>query len=384
MRQPETSEGLRAGRGEIKSLNGIRGICALCVVFGHYDLAKMSPVFAVFEWHNAAVDIFFCLSGFTMFYVHGREAGPLDFPDFILKRVARVWPLCVATMVLALLSYVHHMAQLGYHFGALKILTDLIRQILMVNCWLFVGNGIQYNVPQWSISIEFFLYLVIFPLLYLVSDSVRKLPTGLLATMIFVLMAGSVVMYDAFFDPNNPELGLRTPVLVSMMARGWFGFAAGFLLYIFSLNFGPLARLGRFCDVVCLIVVAITILSAFGIVEAQIIIMFAPLVIVTSLDSDSVASRFLSSRPVNYIGLLSYSIYLIHVPLLWYCMLFTRHVLVPLFKLGDPAVANTIVSLVVLAPLSILSYHYFERPARKWLYRLGKSGLAIRAPSTSY
>lgn len=384
MRQPEASEGPRASRGEIKSLNGIRGICAVCVVFGHYDLAKISPVFAVVEWHNAAVDIFFCLSGFTMFYVHGREAGPLNFPDFLLKRVARVWPLCVATMFIALLPYIHHMAQLGHHFGAVKILADVFRQALMVNCWLGVGNGIQYNVPQWSISIEFFLYLVIFPLLYVVSDSARKLPLALVAALIFVLMTCSVLMYAMYFDASDPELGLRTSVLVSMMARGWLGFAAGFLLYIFSLNCKSLARLGRFCDLVCLIVLGVMILSAFGIVEAQLIILFAPLLIVTALDSNGIACRMLSSRPLNYIGLLSYSIYLIHVPLLWYSMLFTRHVLVPLLKLGDPVVANTLVSLVFLVPLSVLSYHYFERPARKWLYVLGRNSLAMRTPRTSF
>ena len=319
-----------------------------------------------------------------MFYVHGREAGPLDFSDFLLKRVARVWPLCVATLILAIPPYIHHMGQLGYHFGAFKIFADVIRQALMVNCWLFAGNGIEYNVPQWSISIEFFLYLVIFPLLYIVSDSAKRLPSGLIVSLIFVLMACSVLMYDMYFDANDPGLGLRTPVLISMMSRGWLGFAAGFLAYIFSLNCRSLAPLGRFCDLVCVAVVAVAILSALGLIEAQLIVMFAPLLIITSLNSGGVASRLLASRLLNYIGLLSYSIYLIHVPLLWYSMLFTRHVLVPVFTSASPVTINTIVSLVVLMPLSMLSYHCFERPARKWLYLLGRSGFAVRAPRTSY
>src|SRR4051794_38942083 len=170
---PTGASPFAGSRRELRALTGLRGLCASIVVIAHYDLRDISWAFGATLWHNAAVDVFFVLSGFTMFYVHGRERERLDFRNFMAKRVARLWPLCLLTLLLAIPPYWKHASKDPIASGMTA--ADVVRQILMVNGWPLVGSGLHYDVPQWSVSVEFLLYLLLFPVLYVCSGHLKRL-----------------------------------------------------------------------------------------------------------------------------------------------------------------------------------------------------------------
>ncbi|TXN20110.1 acyltransferase [Methylobacterium sp. WL9] len=364
-------------RDELVGLTGLRGLCASVVVLGHYNFQDVNTAFDVFHWHNAAVDIFFVLSGFTMFFVHGQERGPLDFSDFMKRRIARLWPLVVVTLALTAPIFFLNLAKKGIVFEPIQIVIDTLRQILMVNSWPLIGSGVEYNGPQWSLSVEFLLYLALFPLLYwLVPLMARIGPVGL-AVAAFISMSASVATYIAWFDPNlmdgnsisNPDLAL-----LSLTVRGACGFSAGFFAYRFCRLRTSLQAEARVSDAVSLLALATVLASMFTALPSQILALLAPLIVVCNVAPGSWTYRLLASRTLHLLGLISFSLYLLHVPLVAYAaflVLAINKYVVPITM--DKWLLARVISSLAIVPLSALCYFYFEAPIRSRLYRFLKA-----------
>jgi peptidoglycan/LPS O-acetylase OafA/YrhL len=104
-------------RSEIRSLTGLRGVAAAYVVLYHMHLFELcSGAAATVLTHGyLAVDLFFVLSGFVMALTYaelfegGFSAG--RYRDFLVRRIARVYPLyVVVTLVCYLLNHLRHTA----------------------------------------------------------------------------------------------------------------------------------------------------------------------------------------------------------------------------------------------------------------------------------
>src|SRR3954454_4755223 len=76
-------------RPELRALTGLRGVAATIVALAHFQQAFPNDD-GILMWHNA-VDLFFCLSGFTLSYVYSR--GEFRFASYLTARIARIYPL---------------------------------------------------------------------------------------------------------------------------------------------------------------------------------------------------------------------------------------------------------------------------------------------------
>jgi peptidoglycan/LPS O-acetylase OafA/YrhL len=92
---------------------------------------------------------------------------------------------------------------------------------------------------------------------------------------------------------------------------------------------------------------------------AVVLIVF-PLLILGTIDKETFLNRLLGNEPLEWLGLLSYSIYLIQLPLFW-CFQWTFRV--SGIDLGVPW--NGVLYLCALLVLSALTYQYIERPWRR-------------------
>ncbi|MEM9410398.1 MAG: acyltransferase, partial [Planctomycetota bacterium] len=153
---------------EIRALTGLRGIAAVWVLLLHFgdELTTFAPAFGCLEpfyskGHHG-VDLFFVLSGLIITYVYQRvESWDVENGvDFIVKRLARIYPVHLATLLfLALMVTLASAAgiQLGGDYSVGEFFIHL-----------FLLHGFQtelsWNYPSWSISSEFFAYVVIFPI----------------------------------------------------------------------------------------------------------------------------------------------------------------------------------------------------------------------------
>jgi peptidoglycan/LPS O-acetylase OafA/YrhL len=105
-----------------------------------------------------------------------------------------------------------------------------------------------------------------------------------------------------------------------------------------------------------------------GLNDAVLIFPFALLVYATQADTGA-AGRTLTSGPLVRLGEWSYSIYMIHIPVLFILQLAWQRIAVQPLGLSAPAATASLVlaSTIMTAILGGLSFHYFEKPIRDWL-----------------
>lgn len=96
-----------AAEGKLRTIEAVRGLAALLVAFYHgervVELFKPgwgAPFDGFFKFGHAGVDFFFVLSGFIIFHVHHGDLGcPSKLKMFAWKRLVRIYPLFLVVMV---------------------------------------------------------------------------------------------------------------------------------------------------------------------------------------------------------------------------------------------------------------------------------------------
>ncbi|MGY4478363.1 acyltransferase family protein [Bradyrhizobium sp. USDA 3364] len=301
-------------RPELRALTGLRGLAATTIALAHLQQALPNDD-GVLMWHNA-VDLFFCLSGFTLSYVYSQ--GTFRFSSYLTARIARIYPLYFLTLTIAGAAWVLPGIVNPATYPARSASVDFLLQAAMLNCWPVIGSGVHWNPAAWSISIEWFCYVLLFPLL-LFQKAPQSAPIRL-ACMI-VLQAGSYYLFVSYFDPSLFNAELHTPRSQLSywvnFCRGVFGFTAGWIAFAsferrdrthaFCMRFSMLIWSGMFLAIV---------LRYCGLLNQQALVFFFPFVVLASTYPDSATSRLLGSKPLHFLGTISYSIYMIHIVLI--------------------------------------------------------------------
>lgn len=150
----------------LKALTPLRGLAAVGVIVHHYP-AQVAP-FAKSGWVTQgylAVDFFFVLSGFILTHVYGEKfrqgisTGAVG--DYLRARVARIYPVhLLGIALLAFSNFLFPSVRVNFP-GDFK---DLIQSVFLVQA-TGVGNHLNmWNFPAWSLSAEWWTYLLAIPL----------------------------------------------------------------------------------------------------------------------------------------------------------------------------------------------------------------------------
>jgi peptidoglycan/LPS O-acetylase OafA/YrhL len=136
----------------LHSLTGLRFLAALAVFISHVreHLFEGATLLLI---GGPAVSFFFVLSGFILTWVYHEQLAITGTRRFYLTRLARIWPLHLACLLLAVILVV-----------PLNSVTDkssaFIAQLLLVHAWFPVRDWMHgFNSVSWSISTEAFFYL---------------------------------------------------------------------------------------------------------------------------------------------------------------------------------------------------------------------------------
>jgi peptidoglycan/LPS O-acetylase OafA/YrhL len=364
--------------GYLSNLTPLRGFAALLVAVFHFEMAMGRFVPAAttqfFEKSYLMVDLFFVLSGFIMLHVYGRAfEGVLkkgQLRHFFVARFARTYPLHLFTLVL-LVVIVRDLTD----WGNPPILLEQPREILP-NVFLLQSFGVckiyNWNIPSWSISAEWGAYLV-FPLLALWISRQRKLASVLLT--IGVLAAWCAIM---FLLPRRNPLNPAIPVphnLNTTFDYGWLrgiaGFTAGMMVY----QVYRWSRIDRLMGSDAMSVGILLLVIAglhFAINDALVVVLFAAVVLNFSLNK-GVLHRVCRHRIPQYLGDISYSIYLMQI--------FLQEPFSHGFRLPGvtgsargrfnvdfwPGLGYCAVYLLLLIGIASVTYYGIERPCRKWI-----------------
>jgi peptidoglycan/LPS O-acetylase OafA/YrhL len=355
---------------QLDQITFTRFIAALSVVFFHYGVdvfpASIPYLHELVTAGPIAVNYFYILSGFIMAIAYYRPQEQAGFNQwkYWLARFARIYPVyLVALLLIAVVKY--------------KTLSDdvftLPLHLTMLQAWV-PSYPITLNTPGWSLSVEAFFYLC-FPFLLLgvyKYGTYRFIIVAValwVATQAIVLVlhnseyyAVKSLLHDFLF--YNPVMHLNA-------------FIAGFLTGIFfknkkikRLRYNTFWLVVSVAIIVLLLMYRPTIESMVGLHIAYGNGLIAPaflFFIVLLAQETSVIASILSYKWLVLLGEASFSLYILQKPLHG---IYEKLII---NKIALSEMMHFYIFLILLIIVSILSYKYFETPARKFInqrYRL--------------
>lgn len=339
--------------GHIRSLDGARGLAAVMVVLGHAQAnAGSFPFFR----GQPAVDVFFTLSGFVMSYIYLR-GQPIVWKDFAVARFARIYPLHIATAsAMAVLGIIYaELSQTDWpaHING----AQASREFTLTMAMPVLGAMKLWNFPAWSISVEWWTYFTLFPIIALCD---RNIAPKLALTVFAVFAIPLAVWLYTDIKPTRFE---------PAFARALVGFCGGWVAYRFYQTAGPEIP-GPAATTIAVAFLGCALASPFIFDDdAWFLIPLYPLLVYSLAACDSAASRFLSSRPLIWLGMVSYSIYLIH-PIMLNLLEAIDAKIVPIT--GSLLWMGLALPLTLVA--STVSYYFFEAPIRNNFRKSRKVG----------
>lgn len=353
-----------AAQPRFLALDALRGVLALLVVLFHLPVDSHLRDLPLVMHGYLVVDYFFVLSGFVIAHSYGRRINDgAQGRDFLIKRVARVWPLHAVMLGLFVgLEVVRALT----HFDSVPPFTGdrapggIVTNLLMVQA-LGTEDSQTWNGPAWAVSAEMLCYVVFAGMMLWA----RRWTTAI-SVVLVVVGALIVVSLAPRWMNTTWEFG---------WARALYGFFLGVIVYrLWTMRPGP----GwGWLEAGLILSALIFVWFAAGPWTVLASLVFAPVVWVLAGDRGPVA-RALSWKPLVKLGDVSYGVYLIHMLLITLMMIAARKL--DLFHdrridLGSVWL-NDLLMLAFLAAaigLAVLSYRFIETPARDavgaWLKR---------------
>lgn len=339
-------------------LDTYRFLAALGVVFYHFEghLSPFRPQPSdVLERFQTFVDFFFVLSGFVLMHTYADRVRALpDYRDFLRKRLARIYPLHLATLAvctaIALVVALRHVIVRDPSFFDVSQLPE---NLLLIHAWGTTDRP-GLNFASWSISAEFFVYLL-FPLFALLVARVR-------AAGALIAAAGFAVIVELV----RAHLGLRPGWLATYdwgALRAVPSFVAGMATCAIVEARPPRPVRWIWPNALALLVLALALARA---PTPVIILLYPPLVGLVAAAERGGRPTLLSSPICRRLGDASFGIYMLHSFVAIACVALVRHAgWSSLPALCAVAVGGALVSIA----LALASYRFFETPMRRWLGR---------------
>lgn len=348
-----------AAETEIKTLTGLRGLAAMMVATYHFIPVGLqsSPGPKAFLNHGyLCVDMFFVLSGFVMAYVYGRmfdrTASWGNYGSFLVRRIARVYPIYLVTTLFYFFLYYFGLTR---HVDVIpNLIGTLALNVTMTQTWI---GFYSLNSPAWSISVEWAAYLLFPALVSVTLFGSRRLAiaAGTLSLLGLVVLAYGLPA--SVTGVENGPLDLYRPAGL-VLVRCITEFCFGLLTYRVAVHPSVRGWAGSMPFTAAAWAAFVVLMSIPR--TDVLIVMTYPLLLLTLVHGSGLVARFFTSRVVYTLGILSYSIYLLH----W------RFVGVPGFlaaKLPAYGVGNAVgVAMAYAATIGLaaLAYRFIEKPSR--------------------
>jgi len=355
---------------EIRILTSLRYVAAIWVVFFHWTAFFPESALASFPLVRSGflgVDFFFVLSGFVLCHVYlaRQEAGKLDYWNFVSRRVARIYPMHLLSLLgMVALGLAAHRLQLRFNgpwdaaeFLALpsgELPREFLAHVLMIHAW-GASDGMHFNAPSWSISAEWFVYLT-FPLLTALLGPGARRPLATLVITAVAVAAYAVLSTAAAHDVFEMTWNIGVLRIIP-------GFLLGIALYRFGTTWSA-GRKGALLGFQLSLVLAIVTAWA-GAPHVFVVLSLGAMILFAADAERHGALKSLCGDFAVLLGEVSYSVYMIHygLGLVLYGLL---------LKSAGGAGSTTALGLILfgialLTFLSWVAHRFFEIPSRTFL-----------------
>jgi peptidoglycan/LPS O-acetylase OafA/YrhL len=364
----------------LKGLDGLRGIAALLVVFGHVELLKKAngfknvsdgggPFFLYLGSH--AVTFFFVLSGFLITFLLLKERekyGTISVKKFYIRRILRIWPVYYLLFILGFVV----LRQVNFPNLMLPLFqtggwgwSSFFCNILLLPNFSPVSNPAAFQ--SWSIGVEEQFY-ILWPLALFFIKEEKKLIIMMVLIVISIYFLRAGILYNHLFSTNYQILN---DVNSFFGSSRFDNMATGGLLAIFY-RMKPELRLKMVFKILiyaCFaIIIIITPTIGFGIDMIFASIVFAGLIFDTVTNPKI---HYLEIPVFKFFGKISYGIYMFHVIGIYVALNLLKSIF-PLYS-GNETVLNLLLylfSILTTIGISTLSYYFYESKFLKLKDRL--------------
>ncbi|WP_049735258.1 acyltransferase family protein [Rhizobium ecuadorense] len=277
----------------IPSLDGLRGIAALLVVQAHVGLIFPGTSAHAMTMGSEAVGLFFALSGFLMAHLYGlRPVTRESVLDFLVSRFARIYPVYLtAVLLVAMLSGIANLDFVQPITGT----TDFLRHVFLLG-----SSGVFWSIPP---EIQFYL---LFPILWLCLARPQRY-SGVIVSF------AVIVVVDGLLELPGPGI-----LLVSKLPYFLFGALAG-RMHSYWDKWTPSALTGILTLFLLVVFFTYRILAPGSSPEFWSLQSAAAAAVIVALVARQppIAVNVLAAAPVRFLGTISFSLYLFHVPIMF-------------------------------------------------------------------
>lgn len=350
-----------------QDLDGLRALAIVPVVLFHAGIP-------VFSGGYVGVDVFFVISGYLITSLIQQEIQDDCFSlrRFYERRVRRIFPALFAVLASCMICAVGLLYPEDYQPFA----RSLIAASLFVSSFLFSRetgyfDGAAEDKPllhTWSLSVEEIFYLI-FPLaLVFLFRRLRRHLSGILLILGLSSLAASIVALR--LEPHSPA------VFFLAQYRVW-ELLLGALLATWKLPLKINHPHANVLTVIGLLMIAGAVfgyskLTPFPGAAALLPCLGAALVICSGHRADSLPQWLLTNKVMVFFGLISYSLYLWHWPLLVFFPHWAEH---------KPDAMESGLLVIAAVALAYLSWRFIERPFRGSQGLLSQRNLFLAATS---
>jgi peptidoglycan/LPS O-acetylase OafA/YrhL len=355
-----------------------RAFAAICVVLQHYqhfyllDTHKYEPNFirsqqpfynileSFYKFGSVAVQFFFVISGFIFFMYYRQKINQniINFKNFFILRLTRLYPLHFLMLILMLFFQIIHLYLNGKYFVYEENnFKNFTLHLFLIQEWGFKNSGWSFNAPAWSISVELFCYISFFfiSLVYIKNF----IHTFILVVMIFI-----------FYVLIKPNFGNLIIGILLFYVGGLTFYVYKFLklkiiakknLYIILLIFFDFIIFGRFLNEIFLH----WQISLENIIGNRLMLLLFFIKFPLILINLAILQIFFEKvgKKIQIFGDISYSIYLSHVPLQVLFSIFNHNIISINYN-------NNFIFILYFLSVFIFSailYKFFELPSKNFL-----------------
>ncbi len=361
------------------SLNGLRFIAAFVVIIHHLEQIKLffGLPSLFFKWHfikivgELGVTLFFTLSGFLITYLLLAEKERFKtvfVKEFYIRRVLRIWPLYYLIIILGLFILPH------IYFFKIPVYTEGVQYRFSIKAFFYlilfpnvVSNLYTYMpfiAQTWSIGIEEQFYLI-WPWIVKKTNNYWQV---LLAIIILLFLITNILSFFADHSTDLSQATTRVKIVsfayryMVMLRIGCMAIGGMGAYYLYTLNMRILRPI--YSPYTQLITITIVIeMMLFGVEIPFINHEFYSLlfiIIILNLAANPKSLINLENKILDYLGKISYSIYMWHN----IAIIFGLHLARKVNPQLDNIFSNTIyyiTTFIVTFILSAISYELFEK-----------------------
>ncbi|STQ90717.1 acyltransferase family protein [Iodobacter fluviatilis] len=365
------------------SLDALRGIAALCVVFWHWQhffytgttagqfdpeqLPFFDGLSILYTKGWLAVDLFFCLSGFIFYWLYSKKIARRNITSgqFALLRFSRLYPLHLASLFIVAAGqlWISH-TRGNYFVYPFNDAKHFLLNLLFTSSWGF-EQGYSFNAPIWSVSVEVLLYIIFF-------SCCRLLPVR--AVLLAAISISGFQLIQDYYLPIGRGLGsffLGGLVFIAYQAVLKSKHAAALRQFVLLITLCAwllcMAALHQKTDFNSLTIFNYPLTHRMlELIGSWPVVVLFPLSILSLALIETRHGPF--ARRIAFLGDISYSSYLLHFPLQ---ILFS----ILLARLSfDQAIYYSpwlmLLFFALLIMISFVSFRYFEMPAQKRLRQI--------------